>query len=228
MTGGVQCYDAKSNKNFTLRAHILSWSGDLPALAKVICTTGHNSYQGCRFCYLRGIYCANNKHVYYPLLPPKRSTSTRYTSNALPERTHRRYLQDIDTIENSGSKANRTQSIKAAGINGRSIMFELRSIRFPDSFPVDIMHSLFENVAPAMFRHWTGTLLKLDDDFNISNDNWKQIGSIIEKNRKSMPYEFGRPLIDIVKHSGSFKAEEWTNWVILYSIPLLSGNLDNK
>ena len=61
-------------------------------------------------------------------------------------------------------------------------MFELRSVRFPDSFPVDIMHSLFENVAPAMFRHWTGTLLKLDDDFNISNDNWKQIGSIIEKN----------------------------------------------
>ena len=181
MTDGVQCYDAKRNKNFTLRAHILSWSGDLPALAKVMCTIGHNSYQGYHFCYLRGIYCANNKHVYYPLLPPKRLTSTRYTSNALPERTHRRYLQDIDTIENSGSKANRTQSIKAAGINGRSIMFELRSIRFPDSFPVDIMHSLFENVAPAMFRHWTGTLLKLDDDFNISNNNWKQIGSIIEK-----------------------------------------------
>ena len=66
------------------------------------------------------------------------------------------------------------------------------------------MHSLFENVAPAMFWHWTGTLLKLDDDFNISNDNWKQIKTIIEKNQKSMPYEFGRLLIDIAKHSGLY------------------------
>jgi hypothetical protein len=79
-----------------------------------------------------------------------------------------------------------------------------------------------------MFRHWTGTLLKLDDDFNISNDNWKQIGSIIEKNRKNMPYKFGRPLVDILRYSNAFKAEEWTNWVILYSIPLLSENLDKK
>ena len=108
MTDRVQCYNAKRNKNFTLRTHILSWSSDLPALAKMMCTTGHNSYQGCHFCSLRGMYCAKNKHVYYPILPLKESIGNHYKPNDLPEKTHHDYLQDIDTIENSGSKANRT------------------------------------------------------------------------------------------------------------------------
>ena len=90
------------------------------------------------------------------------------------------------------------------------------------------MYSLFENVAPAMFRHWTGTLLKENDAFNISTDEWKRVGSVIEKNQKNMPYTFGCPLVDILKHSNAFKVKEWTNWIILYSITLLSGNLDKR
>jgi hypothetical protein len=214
--------------SFKLHAHILSWSGDLPALAKLMCTTGHNSYQACRFCYLRGTYCTTNKHIYYPLSPPKRSTGTHNKPDELPEKTHADYLQDIEDVENADTRTASRQTIKATGINGRSILLELKSVNFPDSFPVDIMHCLFENVAPAMFRHWTGTFLKMEDEFNISNNDWKQIATTIEKNRKNMPYEFGRPLIDITRHSGSLKAEEWTNWVILYSIPLLSGNLDKR
>ena len=153
MTDGVQCYDAKRNKNFTLRAHILSWSSDLSALAKMMCTTGHNSYQRCHFCSLRETYCAKNKHVYYPISPPKGSIGNHYKPNDLPEKTHHDYLQDIEDVENSNTGAARTQTIKATGINGRSIFLELKSIRFPDSFPVDIMHGLFKNIAPAMFRH---------------------------------------------------------------------------
>jgi len=35
-----------------------------------------------------------------------------------------------------------------------------------------------------------------------------------------MPSEFGRPPMNI-KYFKGFKAEEWMNWTILYSIPLL-------
>ncbi|CAG8827738.1 6362_t:CDS:1, partial [Gigaspora rosea] len=34
---------------------------------------------------------------------------------------------------------------RKTGVNGYSILFELSSIDFPASFPVDIMHALFEN-----------------------------------------------------------------------------------
>lgn len=66
------------------------------------------------------------------------------------------------------------------GVNGRSILFELNSIRFPVSFPVDIMHGLFENVAPAMLRHWSGIFFKDDQDsgsnYVIPNNDWTEIG----------------------------------------------------
>ncbi|CAG8854095.1 21603_t:CDS:2, partial [Gigaspora margarita] len=59
-------------------------------------------------------------------------------------------------------------------VNGRSILLELKATKFPRSFPLDIMHLLFEGVS-----FWI------------------------------------------------FKAEEWTNWTCLYSLPLLVNYLKN-
>ena len=75
-----------------MRAHILAWTGDIPALSKVLCLTGHNSYSGCRFCNLRGTLNKMNRHVYYPLqqhIDPKQ----------LPIRTHDEMLNSINQIE---------------------------------------------------------------------------------------------------------------------------------
>jgi len=58
------------------------------------------------------------------------------------------------------------------GVTGRSILTELRSISFPRSFPVDIMHLFFENIAIHMFKHWTGTFYKyinISDHFILLN-----------------------------------------------------------
>ena len=109
-------------------------------------------------------------------------------------------------------------------------MFELTSIEFPASFPVDIMHGLFENVAPAMLRHWSGTFSKenQDSDYILPRSSWAEIGKLMEKNRKKMPSDFGRPPIDIQRHSAGFKAEDWKNWVVLYSLPLLQGHLPER
>src|SRR4051812_23112562 len=64
---GVIMYDGLLKEIFLPRSYIIMWSGDiLPAITKIMCLTGHNSYVGCRFSYLRSIYCLNCKHVYYP------------------------------------------------------------------------------------------------------------------------------------------------------------------
>ncbi|CAG8610049.1 8273_t:CDS:2, partial [Racocetra persica] len=51
---GVQYVDGLIEKTFIFYTYILSWSGDILALAKVMNTTGHNSYKACRFCFIRG------------------------------------------------------------------------------------------------------------------------------------------------------------------------------
>ncbi|CAG8832395.1 6954_t:CDS:2, partial [Gigaspora margarita] len=85
----------------------------------------------------------------------------------------------------------------------------------------DIMHALFENIAPHMFRHFIGKFFKNETlnntEYKILKKNWNKIEKIIEYNKKAMPTDFGRPLINIQKYYLSFKAEEylngWTNFV---------------
>lgn len=57
-----------------------------------MCTTGHNSYQGCQYCDLRGIW---ENHVYFPMKPPKGKTGVTYNPNNLLKRTHQDYLKKI-------------------------------------------------------------------------------------------------------------------------------------
>ena len=88
-----------TESTFTLHAHILSWSGDIPALAKVMCTTGHNSYKACRFCSIHGIYNQGNRHVYFPLKLSTSELERYYDPESLPLRTHEGYMRDVMAIE---------------------------------------------------------------------------------------------------------------------------------
>ncbi|GES80728.1 hypothetical protein RCL_jg90.t1 [Rhizophagus clarus] len=89
---GISCYDGNKKENFTLRAHILAWTGDLPALSKVLCLTGHNLYLGCRFCNLQGTLNEMNRHIYYPL-------QQGIDLKQLPIRTHNEMLISTNEIE---------------------------------------------------------------------------------------------------------------------------------
>ncbi|CAI2198272.1 2876_t:CDS:2, partial [Funneliformis geosporum] len=173
-------------------------------------------------------YNQGNRHVYYPLKLSTSELERNYDPENLSLRTHEGYIQDVIAIE-VVNKSLRKREIQKRGVNGRSILFELKSIKFPTSFPVDIMHGLFENIAPAMLQHWTGTFFKENQDNNydyiLSSKIWTEIGNIMEKNKKNMPLDFGHPPIDIQRYSALFKAEDWSNWVILYSLPLLQDYL---
>jgi len=105
---------------------------------------------------------------------------------------------------------------------------ELKSISFPRSFPIDIMHLFFENIAIHMFKHWTDTFYKnidINESFILSNNIWKEIGNIMHSSRKQMPLEFGRPPRDIWRYHNRFKATEWSNWITMYSLPFLNKKL---
>ena len=94
------------------------------------------------------------------------------------------------------------------------------------------MHGLFENIVPSMFRHWSGLFFKDDRDADVSHVLpkyvWAEIGTIMQTNRENMPLDFGRPPIDIQRHYAAFKAEDWANWVLLYSLPLLQSRLPER
>jgi len=210
--------------------------------------TGHNSYHGCRFCDIEGVYSQKHRHIYFP---PKPNCMNRDHSD------WKKYIYEIETaamnkkkeilIRNYGKYFdiillfyklifNRMDDLTLLylilGIKGKSILFELTSIKFPRSFPIDIMHLFFENIAPQMFKLWSAHFFKDDDlnatPFNISKSSWDVVGTLMQNNKKKMPLVFERPPRNIFKHNAGYKAEEWANWITLYSVPLIKTILPNK
>ncbi|RIA86247.1 hypothetical protein C1645_829538 [Glomus cerebriforme] len=43
-----------------------------------------------------------------------------------------------------------------------------------------------------------------------------------------MPIKIGHPSCDIFKYYNNYKAVEWRNWIILFSLPLLKTYLDKS
>ncbi|RIB11189.1 hypothetical protein C2G38_1978657, partial [Gigaspora rosea] len=178
---------------FILRCSVVSWSGDTPALAKLMCTTGHNSYQGCRYCNLSGIW---ENHVYFPTKPPKNKQGTIYNPNNLPRRIHQDYLKKIQKWKTAKNDRDKKRIETTMGINGQSILFELKSTNFPDSFPIDIMHLLYENIPGYMFKHWYGCFYSNNSSLNfneytVQKSIWTTIGKTMDSNKKSTPIHFG-------------------------------------
>ena len=96
------------------------------------------------------------------------------------------------------------------------------------------MHLFFENVAPQMFKLWSNQFFKEDNlnnlsfPFILSKSSWEEIGQIMNKNKKSVLLEFERPPRCIFKYHTRYKAEEWVNWIILYSVSLFKYYMQNK
>jgi hypothetical protein len=93
------------------------------------------------------------------------------------------------------------------------------------------MHLFFENVTPQMYAHWTGQYFKgvsFNDDYELSKSQWESIGAKMEIIKKDMPAEIDRPPRDIFKYHNGYKAVEWRNWIILFSLPLLKAYLDKR
>jgi hypothetical protein len=92
------------------------------------------------------------------------------------------------------------------------------------------MHLFYENIAPYMLKHWMGSFFIQDPTLNdqpyvLSNKQWNEIGVEMEAAKKSIPTDFGRPSRNIFLHHNGYKAEEWSAWITLYSLPLLKDRL---
>ena len=223
-------YDASTKSLFTLHAYICTISGDLPAITKMMGVSGHNSYDHCRFCSVEGYWHEN--HVYCPLNSPRDAPAgpkLRYDPANLPLRTDDEYREAASNLScQYNQRRDAAEGHPLCGLRHRSPFFELNSVNFPLSFPVDIMHLIFENVIRTLYKLWHGEFFKHDSetpDIRISDAVWSRIGHDMESSRKLIPTSFGRAPRDINKYNRSFKAEEWCSFLLSYSPVLLRGAL---
>jgi len=93
------------------------WTGDMPAISKLMCMSGHNAYRGCRFCYLKGVYSEKYRHVYFPCsMPSSSDILDDFNPEDLPIRSEHDFLSDVDKIMNETNKTRRKSCVKKTGI----------------------------------------------------------------------------------------------------------------
>ncbi|KAL1918887.1 uncharacterized protein VTP21DRAFT_2909 [Calcarisporiella thermophila] len=81
-----------------------------------------------------------------------------------------------------------------------------------------------------MYSHWTDDYpfpegAEINRDHILPNSTWEKIGADMEECQKNIPMDFGKPPRDIYKYNKGFKAEEWMNWVALYSLVFLKDHM---
>ena len=82
-----------------------------------------------------------------------------------------------------------------------------------------------------MYVHWTGKYfngISFNNDYKLLKSQWESIGEQMKNIKKDMPSEIGHSPRNIFKHHNGYKAVEWRNWIILFSLQFLKTYHDKR
>lgn len=228
---GVHAYDALTNSFFPLRAYLIVVFGDIPAISMVTRMKGHNGYRPCRMCNITGVGIPDSRQttLYVPLdrsQHPRAQNADEiptYDPANLPLRTDsefRAQANEVDTAENDTSAERLSREY---GIKGLPVLAALSSISFPDSFPYDFMHLIWENVVKNLMLLWTNAYKGLDagiEDYHLHPTVWDAIGAASTQCGGTIPSVFGPRTPNVASDKVSWTADSRSMW-FLYVGPVL-------
>ncbi|XP_024876430.1 uncharacterized protein LOC112457524, partial [Temnothorax curvispinosus] len=196
-TNGIVC----NINNEIRRIHLYALCCCVDAVARPTMqgTTQFNGYYGCNWCLHPGIPVRYNK-----------GTSVKYTLlNEIPaRRTAEQTLQHIQEAVNTNTSV--------FGIKKASPLLNLREFDIIDGFVPDPMHCMDLGIAKQFAEYW---LDSSNMPYSISNSYI----DIIDKQIKAfkVPTKLVR-LSRSIYHRKYWNAAEWENWLLFYSLPVLS------
>lgn len=218
-----------------VRVHLVLVGADMSAKMKLANTKGPNGLCPCWRCTIHGVWVPERRHMYYPdkvlhtvTRNGKRQkvSKTLWDINNLPLRTEKNIENAISGARDamdSGDDASAERILKESGLASphlTALVERPHTMRAFRSFPIDLMHLLYQNVAPFIFSHWTGSDSSLVD-FDYLRD--KRTVDFIDKALTDSKHGFSsairRPRS--LSERGSWKATEWKFFVIYTSMPVL-------
>jgi hypothetical protein len=106
--------------------------------------TGHTGKSPCRACEVVGtLQGGHNYVVLNPPTPAPKDGPGPYDPAALPLRTHETILRQSAEVE---SATNRAKTARDTGVTGASILAQVPGIDMVQSFGIEFMHLMFENI----------------------------------------------------------------------------------
>ncbi|KAJ9095930.1 hypothetical protein QFC20_006531 [Naganishia adeliensis] len=198
--------------NFRLKAHLLTFTGDMPAVAKM------NAIQ----------HRAGKAHYYMARRSPEDDGPIDYAT--LPMRSHRQVMEQAFEIEMARSAAAKKRLGTRCGVNGQSLISVIGSVSFPWSFPLDIMHVLYENLMKELLGLWKGSYKAsmmtgestLEEEYVFSEHQWKLIDAEVARSTKLVPAQMA-PSLSSVSERGYWNADTYA-YFMMYLGPIVMRN----
>ena len=220
LAAGVKAYDALSESPFLLHAFLLIVFSDFPAVSMLMKMKGVNSIVPCRSCKVKAV----------PIPTDKNRTGTYYVPPLVDltglGRSHGELMAQADLVDKASTKAEAEEISKEFGIKGRSILSEIDSLSFPQSFPFDFMHVAWENVMKTLVTLWSGDYKGLDEGsrkYRIEKAAWKAIGARGAAASSTIPSTFGPHIPDVFEKGSYMTADMWSFWTQSLAPVLLRG-----
>jgi hypothetical protein len=216
---GVSAYDALSRSLFALHAYVITGFGDIPAVSMLMHMKGHNGLCPCQMCSIVAICMpdSRNKTLYVLLSHRNHPTPTNvveYRPENLPLHSHDHFMAQAKAVESVPTEMQQEELAKVYGIKGTPLLSALRSLRFPQSFPYDFMHLIWENLIPNLILFWLGRYKGMDEGqpYVLSPDIWQTVGTTSTAATRTIPSLFGAPIPNPATDCSYFTSSTWSVW----------------
>ena len=201
--GGVEMHSPDIPNSFICKTRLLCGTCDLPAKAMVFNMTQYNGYYGCTHCQQSGKQLSTGErgtvHVYHYV----------QTDPTGPKRTSQQ-------LEKHSREATMNGTI-VYGIKGPSWFSMVPDYNILEGNAIDYMHCVLLGV--------TKMLLKLWFDSEHSREMWYCGTKVQLADSKLLqikpPLNITRTPRSIQHHRNYWKASEYRNWLLFYSLPVM-------
>ena len=240
LAAGIKAFDLSSDEIFALRAFLILVFGDIPAVSMVMRMKGHNGLVPCRMCKITALRTPNScspahyvplNRAQHPAVKDDHSAIQVYNPADLPSHSHADFLNTARAVQMATTTAQSNTLAKNSGIKGIPILSYLPSLFFPDSFPYDFMHLIFENVMKNLILLWTGQFKGLDEgsgNYHLMPKVWEAVGAATAAAGSNIPSAFGARPPNVCDDKMACTADTWSFWMLYLGPVLLSKRFQRR
>ena len=202
---GVPLWHESRKQLISVRMALLSVMCDIPATRKLCGFAGHSAAHGCSKCLKKfGWSSADNKLDF-----------SGYDRDLWEARTNENYILSSELYLHAPTKTAKQHVVSEHGVR-YSLLVQLPYFDIIRMHAIDPMHNLLLGTAKHMLSVWIEEKL-------ISKSTLRKIAGIATK--ICVPRSSGRLPLKIESNFAGFTADQWKNWITIYSSVCLKDHL---
>lgn len=201
----VRLLSSLSTIPLIFKAALLCASSDIPASRKLCGFKGHSAELGCSRCLKQFPGGFGEKRDY-----------SGFGEQNWQKRKSDDHRHQASKVSQCKTKKDQEKLSRKYGINYYSELLKLEYFDVIRFCSIDPMHNLFLGTAKYMFKHWVAEGILNKKDLETLE---KRIDGL------EVSVDIGRLPKVISSNYGSYTAEQWKNWTLVYSVYVLKGVL---